>query len=236
MSSGLKHRTFSAALADAAKAGRAPVISEIKCRSPKEGDLLAGRDPALLAAAMESAGAACLSVVTEPEHFGGSLQLLRTVVAATSLPVLRKDFLESVEDVEATQNAGASCLLLIASLMDWPTLVALHREAHRQELETVVEVHNEDELRRALTLDLDLLGINNRDIRRLEVDDGTVANTLELLAHVPPGIRAIGESAISTAEEVRAALDAGAQGVLVGTSILRAPDAGAAVRRLVSLS
>ncbi len=223
---------FSAALEAAREAGRSPLISEIKCRSPKEGDLLAGRDPAVLATAMQAAGAACLSVVTEPEHFGGSLDLLGAAASAVSLPVLRKDLLTTRKDVQATRDAGGSCLLLIVSVLDWPTLVALHREAHRCGLETLVEVHDETELQRALTLDLDLLGINNRDIRQLEVDDGTVARTLRLLEQVPPGIRVISESSISAPEEVRAVLEAGALGVLVGTSILRASDPAEAVRRL----
>jgi len=234
MSAAADRGRFSAALEAARADGRAPLVAEIKRRSPKEGDLLAGRDPAALAGTMAAAGAACLSVVTEPKHFGGSLQLLRTVTSAVSLPVLRKDFLAAPRDVEATREAGASCLLLIVARLDWPMLVALHREARRSGLESLVEVHNEAELQRALTLDLDLLGINNRDIGRLEVDDGTVDNTLRLLAKVPPGVRIVSESAISTPEEVRAVLEAGALGALVGTSILRAPDPAEAVRRLAS--
>lgn len=225
-------RRFTAALETALAAGRAPVIAEIKCASPKEGDLLAGRDPVALAKTMESAGAACLSVVTEPKHFGGSLELLEAVAAGVSLPVLRKDFITSADQVQATAERGGACLLLIAAMLEWPKLVELHREARRSGLETLVEVHNEEELRKALTLDLDLLGINNRNIRRLEIDDGTVANTLALLRLVPPGVRTISESALSTPEEVRAVLEAGALGVLVGTAILRAPDPAAAVHQL----
>lgn len=228
-----RQRRFSAALEAARDAGRAPLISEIKVQSPKEGDLLAGRDPIRLARSMESAGAACLSVVTEGRHFGGSLELLRLVASAIALPVLRKDFVSKLEDVWATKEHGGSCLLLIVASLDWAKLIALHEEARRCGLETLVEVHNESELRRALTLDLDLLGINNRDILRLETDDGTVDTTARLLGSVPPGVRTISESAISTPEEVRAVLAAGGLGVLVGTSILKARDTEEAVRRLV---
>lgn len=224
---------FSSALQAALAAGKIPLISEIKVRSPKEGDLLSGRDPVALAGRMERAGAACLSVVTEGPRFGGSLALLRAVSAAVSLPILRKDFVTERQEVEATREHGASCLLLMLAMLDWPRLVALHEEARRCGLETLVEVHDERELRQALTLDLDLLGINNRDIRQLETDDGGVANTLRLLQQVPPGVRAISESAIANASEARQVIAAGGAGVLVGTAILRAATLDEAVRQLV---
>ena len=229
-----RERRFTAALGAARAAGSIPVISEIKVRSPKEGDLLAGRDPVALARSMERAGAACLSVVTEGPRFGGSLELLRTLAGAVSLPILRKDFVTVREDVRASEDCGASCLLLMVAVLDWPRLVELHEEAHHCGLETLIEVHDEAELRQALTLDLDLLGINNRDIRQLETDDGTVANTLRLLRLVPPDVRAISESSISTPAEARAVVAAGGAGVLVGTSILRASDVEESVRRMVA--
>ncbi len=226
-------RRFTAALQAARDAGRLPLIAEVKVRSPKEGELLAGRDPAALAQTMVAAGAACLSVVTEGPHFGGSLELLETVAAASTVPVLCKDFVTEPRQVWERRERGAACLLLMVSQLDWPRLQALHAEAHRAGLETLVEVHDEDELRLALTLDLDLLGINNRDIRQLECDAGTVANTLRLLGRVPPGIRTISESAISTPDEARRVIAAGGSGVLVGTAILKAAYTTATVRRLV---
>lgn len=226
-------RRFTAALHAARAAGRLPLIAEVKVRSPKEGELLAGRDPAALAQTMVAAGAACLSVVTEGPHFGGSLELLETVAAASAVPVLCKDFVTEPRQVWERRERGAACLLLMVSQLEWPRLQALHEEAHHAGLETLVEVHDEDELRLALTLDLDLLGINNRDIRQLECDAGTVANTLRLLGRVPPGIRTISESAISTPDEARRVIAAGGSGVLVGTAILKAADTAAAVRRLV---
>ena len=226
-------RRFTAALQAARDAGRLPLIAEVKVRSPKEGELLAGRDPAALAQTMVAAGAACLSVVTEGPHFGGSLELLQTVAAASAVPILCKDFVTEPRQVWARRERGAACLLLMVSQLDWPRLQALHAESHRAGLETLVEVHDEDELRLALTLDLDLLGINNRDIRQLECDAGTVANSLRLLGRVPPGIRTISESAISTPDDARRVIAAGGSGVLVGTAILKAADTAAAVRRLV---
>jgi len=234
MNMGDRQRRFTAALDAARAAGRVPLISEIKVKSPKEGDLLAGRDPVALARGMERAGAACLSVVTEGPRFGGSLELLRTLSEAVSLPILRKDFVTDRDEVQTTKEHGASCLLLMVAVLDWPRLVELHEEARRCGLETLVEVHDELELRQALTLDLDLLGINNRDIRQLETDDGTVANSLRLLRLVPAGMRAISESSIATPKEARSVIDAGGTGVLVGTAILRADDVEAEVRRLVS--
>ncbi len=223
---------FTEALERARDSGRVPIICDIKLRSPAEGDLIGGRDPAAVARATAEGGAACLSVVTEPEHFGGSLELLRAVVAASELPVLRKDFVRGADDVHATRDAGASCLLLIVAKLDQDTLAALHNEAYACGLETLVEARNSEEIRRALELDLNLLGINNRDIQRLEVDAGTPATTLRLLAEAPPDVRVISESAISTPADVRAVIEAGALGALVGTAVLRADDTAAFVRSL----
>jgi indole-3-glycerol phosphate synthase len=230
---GMRNMRFSEALIRTQKAGNVPVISEIKCVSPKHGDLLRGRDPIALARMMESAGAACISVVTEPDNFGGSLELLRMITAAVSVPVLRKDFIRTHEDVRATKEAGADCMLLIAALLEWPRLVELHHAAHEYGLETLVEVHNRTELFKALELQLDLLGINNKDITVLEKDDGTIENTIELIRSVPPGVLVVSESGISTPDEVRSVIDAGACAVLVGTSILTATDVSQAVRCLV---
>ncbi|MDI6827532.1 MAG: indole-3-glycerol-phosphate synthase [Armatimonadota bacterium] len=225
---------FTEALVAARASGRAPLVAEIKCRSPKEGDLLAGRNPSVLARTYEAAGAACISVVTEPTNWNGSMELLRTVTSAVSIPVLRKDFITSAADIHLTKEAGASCVLLIVSKLDWSLLVELHEEAHRIGLETLVEAHDEAQLSKALTLDLDLLGINNRDITVLEKDNGTISRTLNLIRLVPNGVRVLSESSISTPDEVRAVIEAGALGILVGTSILRAPDPALAVRNLVS--
>lgn len=223
---------FAESLERVRSSGRAPIICDIKLRSPAEGDLLAGRDPVELARAMEAGGAACLSVVTEPEHFGGSIALLCDICEATSLPVLRKDFVTTPEDVHATRDAGASCLLLIVSMLQDALLDELHREARACGLETLVEAHTAGEVRRALQLGPDLLGINNRDITRLEVDGGTPANTLQLVSQAPPGVRVISESGISGAADVRAVIRAGALGALVGTAVLSAADTEAFVREL----
>jgi len=194
----------------ALRAARLAVIAEVKRSSPSKGALAEIDEPAELARAYAAGGAAAIS----------------------DLPVLRKDFVRTAGDVRATRDAGASCLLLIVAMLDQDTLAALHREAHACGLETLVEAHNSEEVRRALELDIDLLGINNRDIQRLEVDGGTPAITLRLLAEAPPGVRVISESAISSPGDVRAAIEAGALGALVGTAVLRADDTAAFVKNL----
>ena len=134
-----------------------PVISEVKVRSPKEGDLLAGRDPAAYAREMASAGVAGISVVTEAQHFGGSFELLRAVVAAVDLPVLAKDFVTSRAQVDDLAAAGAAAVLLIAANLDVAELAALIEHARARGVETLVEAHTAQEVRVVAGLDGDLL-------------------------------------------------------------------------------
>jgi indole-3-glycerol phosphate synthase len=223
---------FAAALLGARAAGTLPVIPDIKTRSPKEGDLLAGRDPVAVAAALAAAGAPALSVVTEPAQFGGSLGLLRQVVAATGRPVLRKDFVAGPADIEQTVAAGASALLLICATLGRPKLERLYSLAIEAGLEPLVETHDAAELAWARDLGAGLVGINNRDIAALELDDGTVARTTELAALAPAGAVVVSESGIGTPAEAAAAITAGASAVLVGTAIWRAADPVACYRAL----
>ena len=212
-----------------------PVISEIKVRSKKEGDLLAGRDPLDLAREMAACPVAGISVVTEPEHFGGSMAILRQVAAGVDLPVLHKDFITTENQVRASAESGASAILLITAMLTAEQLANLIDAARRYGLESLVEVHDLEELRRVEPLDFDLLGINNRDITILECDDTDVAKT-ELLA----GFRTVGrplisESAISTAEDVRRAGKSGADAVLVGTAVLKAPSIAKILNQMTSV-
>lgn len=212
-----------------------PVISEVKVRSPKEGDLLAGRDPAAYAREMASAGVAGISVVTEAQHFGGSFELLRAVVAAVDLPVLAKDFVTSRAQVDDLAAAGAATVLLIAANLDVAELAALIEHARARGVETLVEAHTAQEVRVVAGLDGDLLGINNRDITVLEIDDTDVSRTAQLAGLYPPGRPVISESAIACADDVRRAGAAGADAVLVGTAALRAPDTAAFLRGLTAV-
>lgn len=207
--------------------GYFPVIPDIKCRSPKEGDLLRGRNPLEIATLLKTAGAPVLSVVTESVHFGGSLQLLSDIVRETGLPVLRKDFIKDKEDLYETKKAGAGAILLISSMLEENRLKELYREALQIGLEPLVEAHQEEELLLAEALGARLVGINNRNILDLEKDDGTVSSTRLLAAHKPSGSFLISESGIRTEQDVLSARAAGADAALVGTALWMAEDMAA---------
>jgi indole-3-glycerol phosphate synthase len=215
-----------------------PVLSEIKVRSPKEGDLLRGRAPEDLAAAMAATPIAGLSVVTEPVDFGGSLDLVRRVRPLVEVPILRKDFVRSDADLDATVEAGADVLLVTVCIYDDDEVLAgLHAGAQARGLETLVEVRDDKDIARLAELGLqaDLLGVNNRDILVREVDDGDVSVTERLASALPAGVPLLSESSIRGADDARRARSAGADAVLVGTSILQAPDPAEAIRALVAV-
>jgi indole-3-glycerol phosphate synthase len=216
---------------------RMPVLSEIKVRSPKEGDLLRGRAPEALAGEMAACPIAGLSVVTEPADFGGNLELVRRVRPVVDLPILRKDFLHCEEDLEDTVAAGADAVLLTVCLHGDEPLARLHTAARQRGLETLVEVHDETDLRRvrALGLHPDILGVNNRDILVREVDDGDVTVTERLATSIPSGTLLLSESAITGPADAARARQAGADAVLVGTSILQAQDPAQAIGALVAI-
>lgn len=204
--------------------GRVPVIPDIKCISPKEGDLLRGRDPVSLAKQLVAGGARVLSVVTESEHFGGSPQLLEKIAAETKVPVLRKDFIREKRHLIETKEIGASAVLLIAAMLEKKQLFQLIEDALSIGLEPLVETHNEEEIQSIQHLDLTFVGINNRNIVDLELDNGTVSRTEQLVSIAPKHAFILSESGIQTPEDVKRAIDAGAHGVLVGTAILQAQD------------
>lgn len=214
-----------------------PVLSEIKVRSPKDGDLLRGRAPEALAGAMAACPIAGLSVVTEADDFGGDLDIIRRVRSVVPVPILRKDFLRTEADLDETVEAGADAVLLTVCMQDDEPLARLHAAARERGLETLVEVHDEHDVNRVRALGLrpDVLGINNRDILVREIDDGDVTVTERLAAAFPGDTILLSESAIAGPEDAVRARAAGADAVLVGTSILRAPDPGAAIRALVGV-
>lgn len=221
MMSPIKTR-FSSCLRQQAAKGITPVIPDIKCVSPKAGDLLQGRTPLSMAKLFLEAGAPALSVVTEPRQFGGSLQLLEQVATLTDRPILRKDFILEPQQLVETAQAGASAVLLIVAMLKNERLVQLFENALALGLEPLVEVHTKKELQRACQLPLTLLGVNNKDILQLERDAGTVTTTEQLLQHKPTGVFAISESGITTLAEGRTALRAGADGLLIGTALWQA--------------
>lgn len=215
--------------------GRFPVISEIKVRSEKEGDLLAGRDAVALAREMTRHPVAGISVVTEPHHFGGHMDLLRAVAAAVDVPVLHKDFITTEDQIRESAESGASAVLLITAMLAENQMAMLIDVATRHGLETLVEAHNRTEAERIQYLAFDIMGINNRDITVLEVDDTDVARTEDLARFCKGRRPLISESSIRHAEDVRRAGKSGADAVLVGTAVLKAPSTAALLNELISV-
>nr|WP_255436457.1 indole-3-glycerol-phosphate synthase [Tessaracoccus sp. MC1756] len=215
--------------------GRFPVIAEVKHRSSKEGDLLRGRDPVDYARLLATQPVAGISVVTEPVHFGGSMEVLRAVAAAVGVPVLHKDFVTSREQIDVSREMGSAAILLIAEHLTDDQLRDLAAHALAVGLEPLIEAHTADEARRVAAVDTPLVGINNRDITVFEVDDTDVARTQELAGLYPPGRLVLSESSLTGSEDVRRAALAGADGVLVGTALLKADDAAMCLRSLIGV-
>ena len=227
-------RSLSNAIIEAKRGGRSPVIVDIKPVSPRDGDLLKERTPAQLARIVQEAGACAVSVVTEPVHFGGSVEMLREVADGCDLPVLQKDFFTRPEQVDESCDAGASAFLLILSTVSDEVAHKLHERGKELGMEAVVEVHTEQELQRAIALKPAIIGINNRDINRLELDAGDVRVTEKLAPLTPEHIPTISESSLLTPEDVKRAFRAGADAVLIGTAILQAADLRASLENLTS--
>ncbi len=215
--------------------GLFPVIAEIKVRSDKEGDLLRGRDPVELARYMAALPVAGISVVTEPEHFGGSIDLLRAIAGAVDLPVLHKDFVTTKQQVEESADCGASAVLLIAAMLERSRLALLIDEAARRGLETLVEAHTPEEFDIIRTLPGTILGINNRNITIFEVDDGDVGRTEKLSLKDGDGRILVSESAIAGPGDVRRAGKSGADAVLVGTAVLQSSEPAAFLKSMIDV-
>jgi len=192
------------------------LIIDFKPISPKHGDLFKGRNPLEVAVMLERAGVLGLSVVTEEKHFGGSLELLRSITKTVNIPVLRKDFIETEDDLYETLDCGAKGVLLICSTTK--NIGALYEKALSIGLKPVVEVHTQAEMKMAKEMGAKIIGINNKDITALEKDEGTVDRTIGLIRSAPKDAFIISESGITGLEDVQKALDAGANAVLVGTA------------------
>ena len=219
-------RGFAAALRAAAGVG---VIAEVKRRSPSRGDLAAGLDPAALAAAYARGGATCLSVLTDAEFFGGSPADLAAARDGCALPVLRKDFTVAPADVCDARLMGADAVLLIAAALDDDELGELHTLALDVGLDVLVEVHDEQELERALAVDATLVGVNQRDLVTFEVDHDRAVRVGSAL---PETVVRVAESGIRGPDDAARLADAGFDAVLVGESLVTADDPAAAVAAL----
>ncbi len=222
-------RDFEGALRSAIGAGRAAVIAEIKKASPSKGVLRADFVPADIAQSYAEHGAACLSVLTDQLFFQGCNDFLKQARASCDLPVLRKDFMVDPYQVFEARSIGADCILLIAACLSDAQMAELEAVARYLGMAVLVEVHDREELQRALKLKTALLGINNRNLRTFEV---TLDTTLGMMADVPSDKLLITESGILQRSDVQTMRDAGVHAFLVGEAFMRAPDPGAALAAL----
>jgi indole-3-glycerol phosphate synthase len=220
-------RGFAAALR---APGEVRLLAEIKRRSPSAGPIRPGASPEEVAADYAAGGAAALSVLTDREYFDGSLAALRAVRGTVDLPLLRKDFTLDPLQLWEARAAGADAILLIVRILDDARLRELLGLAADLGLDSLVEVHDETELERALRAGASLVGVNNRDLRTFRTD---LELTLRLAPAVPAGVTLVAESGIRTAEDVARLGAAGIDAVLVGESLMRQDDLGAAVRAIV---
>jgi indole-3-glycerol phosphate synthase len=222
-------RDFEAALRGKIAAGQAAVIAEIKKASPSKGVLREDFIPADIAQSYAEAGAACLSVLTDRQFFQGEPDFLKQARASCDLPVLRKDFIVDAYQVYEARVMGADCILLIAACLSDAQMAELEAIARSLDMAVLVEVHDGDELQRALKLKTALVGVNNRNLRTFEV---SLDNTLALLADVPGDKLLVTESGILTREDVQKMRAAGVHAFLVGEAFMRAADPGEALAAL----
>ncbi len=208
------------------------VISEVKRRSPSKGDLFAGLDPAEVAQSYQRGGAACLSVLTDTEHFGGSTMDLVNARAAVDLPVIRKDFTVDRRDILDARLMGADCVLLIVAALNDDELNEFSELARQLGLDALVETHDEAEVERAVAAGANLIGVNQRDLVTFEVDTNRAVRVREA---IPAGAIAVAESGVQGPEDAAILSEAGYHAVLVGESLVTADDTEGAVRALVNL-
>ena len=206
------------------------VIAEIKRRSPSKGDLNVGLEPDEWAATYERGGAACLSVLTDEEFFGGSVADLAAARAACTLPVLRKDFTVSAHDVVDARLMGADCVLLIAAALDPVELADFHALAVDVGLDVLIEIHDERELEMAVGVDATLIGVNQRDLVTFEVDHERAQRMARL---IPDTAVRVAESGVRGADDARALEGAGYDAVLVGETLVTSADPAQAIHDLI---
>ena len=224
-------RGFARALRARAAGGPA-VIAELKKASPSKGLIRAEFDVVSLAKGLEQGGAAVLSVLTEERFFQGSLANLRLASAAVTLPCLRKDFMVDPWQMEEARANGADAVLLIVAALTDAELRVLREEARRCELDVLCEVHDREELERALALDCECVGVNSRDLKTFAV---SLERMEELAQHLPKGVVRVAESGIRNAADVKRMRAAGYEAFLVGESLMRQAEPGAALKELLAV-
>ena len=223
-------RGFAAALSAKADRGQYALIAEIKKASPSAGLIRADFDPASLARSYQAAGAACLSVLTEEDFFQGSDAHLQQARSAVTLPVIRKDFMLEPYQVIEARAIGADCILIIMAALGDSEAAELEATAFQVGLDVLIEVHDEDELTRALKLKSPLIGVNNRNLKTLATD---LATTERLAALVPKDRVLVAESGLKTSADLARMSRCGAKRFLIGESLMRNADVEAATRALL---
>jgi indole-3-glycerol phosphate synthase len=222
-------RGFAAAIEAKIAAGLPAVIAEVKKASPSKGVIRAEFDPAAIARSYEEAGAACLSVLTDADFFQGSEAFLQQALGACALPVLRKDFIIDPYQVYEARAIGADCVLLIVSALDDDVLLQLSLLAAELDLDVLCEVHDEEELERAMAVPVPLIGVNNRNLRSFET---SLETSLALQDLIEYDRVLVAESGIHTPEDVARLREGGIQAFLVGEAFMRAENPGRELRRL----
>jgi indole-3-glycerol phosphate synthase len=207
------------------------VVAEYKRRSPSAGVIREGASVDEVVRAYERGGAAALSILTEQDHFDGSVRDLQEARAAADIPILRKDFTIDPYMVYEARAAGADAILLVVGALELRELGTLYGIARELEMDAIVEVHDEEELNAALDIDADVIGINNRNLEDFGVD---LAVTFDLLTDVPAGKTVVSESGIHTRADIEELEAVGVDAVLVGEALMRSPDPEAACRELAS--
>ena len=224
-------RGFVKALQRSMDAGNYALIAEIKKASPSKGLIREDFSPALLAQAYQRGGASCLSVLTDTPYFQGADEYLVEARDAVDLPVLRKDFMIDSYQIVESRALGAACILLIMAALSDAQAQELESAAIENGLDVLVEVHDRDELDRALHLQSPLIGVNNRNLKDLSVD---IARSEDMLAHFPPDRIAVSESGLYTTADLERMERAGARCFLIGESLMRQEDVEAATRALLA--
>ncbi len=223
-------RGFARALHTMAASGGTPIIAEVKKGSPSKGIIRADFDPVAIAEEYQDAGATCLSVLTDQQYFYGHLRYLGLIREQVSLPLLCKDFIIDSYQLYQARLAGADAVLLIAAALDDEQLFDLAQQATALRLDILLEVHDAAEMDRALKLPVDLIGINNRDLRSFVTDLGI---TESLAALVPEAQLAVAESGISTRADIERLQASGARAFLIGETLMREADIGGKLRELL---